>query len=160
MQPRIETLKEKKLVGKRIKMSFSDRKTYELWKSFMLGRKEIRNNIGADLYSIEVYEPHYFDNFDPDALFDELAAIEVTDFDNVPDNMEKITLPDGLYAVFLHRGPANEGIKTYRYIFGTWLPDSDFVLDHRPHFAVMGERYKNDDPDSEEEIWIPVKSKV
>ena len=160
MQPRIETLKEKKLVGKRIKMSFSDCKTYGLWNSFMPRRKEIRNTIGADLYSIEVYETNYFDNFNPDALFDELAAIEVTDFNDVPDQMEKIVLPAGLYAVFLHKGPANEGIKTYRYIFETWLPDSGFVLDHRPHFAVMGVKYKHDDPGSEEEIWIPVKSKL
>ena len=160
MQPRIETLKEKKLVGKRIKMSFSDRKTYGLWNSFMPRRKEIRNTIGADLYSIEVYEPNYFDNFNPDALFDELAAIEVTDFNDVPDQMEKIVLPGGLYAVFLHKGPANEGIKTYSYIFENWLPDSDYDLDHRPHFAVMGVKYKHDDPGSEEEIWIPVKSKL
>jgi AraC family transcriptional regulator len=30
-------------------------------------------------------------------------------------------------------------------------------LDQRPHVEVMGEKYKNNDPDSEEEIWIPIK---
>jgi AraC family transcriptional regulator len=38
-----------------------------------------------------------------------------------------------------------------------WLPDSGFELDNRPHFAVMGEKYKRDDDASEEEIWIPVR---
>jgi hypothetical protein len=31
-------------------------------------------------------------------------------------------------------------------------------LNKRPHFAKMGEKYKNEDPDSEEELWIPIKS--
>ena len=159
MQPRIEILKEKKLVGKRVKMSFNNNKTVELWRNFMPRRKEIKNNIGSELYSIEVYDPLYFDNFIAETEFDKWAAIEVADFDTVPKEMETITLPEGLYAVFLHKGPASEGQKTYQYIFGTWLPESDYLLDNRPHFAVMGEKYKNEDPNSEEELWIPIKPK-
>jgi AraC family transcriptional regulator len=100
MQPRIETLTEKKLVGKRIKMSLSDNKTGELWRIFMPRREEIKNNIGSELYSIEVYDPLYFNNFNPKTEFDKWATIEVTDFDTVPDEMETITLKGGLYAVF------------------------------------------------------------
>lgn len=157
--PRIESLTEKKLIGKRVRMSFSDNRTYELWRSFMPARKEIKNNIGSDLYSVEVYDPDFFVNFNPVRIFEKLAAIEVTDFDTVPDDMETITLPKGLYAVFLHKGAASDGPKTYQYIFGTWLPEADFILDNRPHLAIMGEKYKNEDPDSEEEIWIPVEPK-
>ena len=157
MEPRIETLPEKKIVGKRIKMSFSNNKTRELWRSFMPVRREIKNIIGSELFSIEVYEPLYFNNFNPEKEFDKWAAVEVTDFEKVPDDMDTLILPRGLYAVFIHKGAAGKGPETYRYIFGTWLPASDFLLDDRPHFAVMGEKYKNDDPDSEEEVWIPVK---
>jgi AraC family transcriptional regulator len=159
MKPRIETLTEKKLIGKRMIMSFSNNKTFELWRSFMPRRKEIKNNIGTELYSIEVYAPLYFNNFNPNAEFEKWAAIEVADFETIPNEMETITLPDGLYAVFVHKGPASTGPKTYQYIFGTWLPNSDFLLDNRPHFARMGEKYKNEDPNSEEEIWIPIKAK-
>jgi AraC family transcriptional regulator len=159
MKPRIETLTEKKLIGKRMIMSFSENKTFELWRSFMSRRKEIKNNIGTELYSIEVYAPLYFNNFNPNAEFEKWAAIEVTDLETIPNEMETITLPDGLYAVFVHKGPASTGPKTYQYIFGTWLPNSDFLLDNRPHFARMGEKYKNEDPNSEEEIWIPIKAK-
>ena len=73
--------------------------------------------------------------------------------------METYILPGGLYAVFLHKGAATTGPKTFQYIFGTWLPESDYSLDIRPHFEILGEKYKNDDPDSEEEIWIPIKPK-
>jgi len=125
----------------------------------MPGRKGIHNTAGTDLYSIEVYSPSYWDKFSPDREFEKWAAVEVTDFGSIPDDMEAIVLPEGLYAVFIHKGPASAGPQTYGYIFGTWLPGSGFVLDNRPHFALMGSKYKNDDPDSEEEIWIPIKPK-
>jgi AraC family transcriptional regulator len=159
MKPRIETLSEKKLTGKRKIMSFAENETFELWKSFMPQKKEILNVIGSDLYSVEVYPPLFFDNFNPAVEFEKWAAIEVTDFQSIPIEMETIILPPGLYAVFIHKGPASSGPKTYQYIFRTWLPGSDFILDNRPHFAVMGPKYKNNDPDSEEEIWIPVRLK-
>jgi AraC family transcriptional regulator len=41
----------------------------------------------------------------------------------------------------------------------TWLPSSDYVLDNRPHFEILGEKYKINDPESEEKIWIPVRKK-
>jgi AraC family transcriptional regulator len=159
IQPGIEILSEKKFIGKRIKMSLSMNKTRQLWQSFMPRRSEIRNSIGSEFYSLEVYDPQYFDNFDTGREFDKWAAIEVSDFDSVPDQMETLTLKSGLYAVFLYRGAASEGSELYWYIFGTWLPSSDFLLDNRPHFAVMGDKYKKEDPTSEEELWIPIRPK-
>lgn len=160
MEARIETLAEKKLVGKRIRMSFADNKTKQLWQSFMPRRTEIVGSVGTDLFSLEVYgNPLFFLNFNPLVDFDKWAAIEVGDFDNIPAEMETLILPSGLYAVFIHQGPASEGKTTYDYIFRMWLPNSDFVVDDRPHFALMGAKYKNDDPSSEEEIWIPIRPK-
>lgn len=160
MQSRIAKLTEKKLVGKRLTMCFADNKTKALWQSFMPVRKTIENSIGSSLYSVEVYPgPGFFDHFNPNADFVKWAAIEVSDFNNIPDQMETIILPTGWYAVFMHKGLASEGPKTYRYIFETWMPNSAYMLDDRPHFALMGDRYKNDDPESEEEIWIPVKQR-
>jgi AraC family transcriptional regulator len=158
MQPRIETLKEKKLAGKRLRMSFTRNQTFQLWRSFMPERKKIRNMAGPDLYSVEVYDnPLFFSNFSPAAEFEKWAAAEVTSFDDIPEGMEPLTLPQGLYAVFTHVGPASEGHKTYEQIFGSWLPASGYVVDDRPHFALMGDKYLHEDPASEEEIWIPVK---
>ena len=158
MKPRFETINRKRLIGKRMKMSLSANSTGELWQSFMNRRKEIKNSIGNDLFSMQVYDPMYFADFNPDKEFEKWAAIEVLDFDEIPYNFESCILPGGLYAVFLHKGAASTGPKTFRYIFGTWLPDSGFMLDNRPHFEVLGEKYKNEDPVSEEEIWIPVKA--
>jgi AraC family transcriptional regulator len=161
MNPVIKITIEKKLIGKRIIMSLADNKTFELWKSFMPRRKEIRNNLNTDLFSMQVYDKSYdFRNFDPEATFEKWAAIEVSDLDTVPEEMESYSLPEGLYAVFIYKGAASQGTNMFRYIFGTWLPGSDYLLDNRPHFEILGEKYKNEDPESEEEIWIPIKPKV
>jgi len=57
MEPRIETLTGKKLIGKRVVMSFSEDKTRELWQSFMPRRKDIENSIGTDLYCFKSLQP-------------------------------------------------------------------------------------------------------
>lgn len=157
MQARIETLTEKKCIGKRLTMSLVNNKTRELWQSFMPVRHEIRNSVGADLYSIQLYNPLYFTNFNPASPFEKWAALEVTDFMVIPEGMEPLVIPGGLYAVFLHIGAASTGPATFQYIFGTWLPNSPYSLDERPHFEILGKKYKNDDSSSEEEIWIPVR---
>jgi AraC family transcriptional regulator len=157
MEPRIETNKEIKVIGKKMLMSFSRNTTFELWNGFMPRRKEIQNAIGTDLYSIQIYSPLFFDNFNPNTQFEKWAAIEVTDFETIPHEMEALALPGGLYAVFLYHGAASQADQTFQYIFGTWIPNSGYSLDNRPHFEILGKKYKNEDPDSEEEIWIPIK---
>lgn len=160
MTPRIEILTEKKLIGKRLKMSLTNDRTYDLWHGFMPHRKEIKNNLSNDLFNLKVFDPSYdFQHFNPDAEFEKWAAMEVSDFENIPENMEPFVLNEGLYAVFIHKGPASEGAATFGYIFGTWLPNSEYKIDLRPHFDLLGEKYKKDDPDSEEDIWVPIKLK-
>jgi AraC family transcriptional regulator len=156
MNPRIETATEKKLVGKRMTMSYADNKTVDLWKSFMPVRHKIKNHAGTDLYSLQVYSPGFFNHFDPVAEFEKWAAIEVTDFNLIPSDMESLALPGGLYAVFLYKGDGNGAAKMFKYIFDTWLPASHYLLDDRPHFELLGAKYQNAHPDSEEEIWIPI----
>ena len=161
MDYKIETISPKKLIGKRLKMSLAENKTGALWQSFMPRRKEIDNKLNADLFSMQVYENalDYFKNFNPQTVFEKWAALEVTDFDSIPDGMESYTLSGGLYAVFSHKGDNSTANKVFEYIFATWLPESDYALDNREHFEILGEKYKNNDPDSEEEIWIPIKIK-
>jgi len=157
MEPRIETLFEKKLVGKRLTMSLADNKTSYLWQSFVSGRREIINNNTNEMISMQIYNgPVRLGDLNQE--FEKWAAIEVTDFENVPEKMDSYTLNGGLYAVFTYKGLSTDN-SVYLYIFGTWLPDSDYLLDHRPHFEILGDNYKNGDPDSEEEIWIPIKQK-
>jgi len=156
LQPRFETSTERQFAGIRLQMSFANNKTAQLWQTFMPRRGEL-HAVGTELYSIEVYPPQFFAPMNPTAVFEKWAAVEVKPTQSLPDGIETITTPAGLYAVFLYRGASSAAAQTYQYILGTWLPASDYSLDDRPHFAVMGEKYKNNDPDSEEELWFPVK---
>lgn len=157
MEPRFEELKEKIVVGKRMDMCFSDLKTYDLWHSFMPIRHLITNRVGMEMYSVEVYRRNFFEKYDENAFFQKWAAVEVADLGEVPAVFETQIIPKGLYAVFTHKGHYSKAPETYHYIFQEWLPNAAFELDDRPHFAVMGEKYSSDSPDSEEEIWIPVR---
>ena len=147
-------LSDKKFVG--IKMSLTNNKTGELWRTFMPRRREIKNNVTNDLYSLQIYEPTHFSNFNPVREFVKWALIEVENFDIIPGGMEAFILTGGQYAVFLHRGSSKDN-KIFEYIFSNWLPNSNYFLDARPHFEVLGDKYKNDDEYSEEEIWIPIR---
>lgn len=158
MQPRIEILQEKKLVGNHLTMSFTTNKTFELWSKFMPFKKEIMNSIGCDLYSVEVYPDAFFENYSPENTFEKWAAVEVNNFKSVSERFDTLLVPAGLYAVFTHIGSQAEAVKTYTSIFTEWLPKSIYQIDDRPHFAVMGKNYKKDDPNSEEEIWIPIQT--
>jgi AraC family transcriptional regulator len=93
-----------------------------------------------------VYDSNHFVDFSPSNLFERWAAVEVSSYEFIPAKMETFDLVEGLYAIF-------------DYIFEEWLPRSIYELDDRPHFEVLGENYKNNDPNSEEEIWIPIKVK-
>lgn len=158
MNPTIKMLPETKLVGIKKRMSFLNNQTGQLWKLFMPKKNKIQNNIGSELYSLEVYDSlSYFVSFNPASVFEKWAAVKVRDFKDIPEGLETINIPTGLYAVFPFRGMASEAPKMYQYIFGSWIPDSTYEIDHRPHFALMGEKYKNNDPNSEEELWIPIK---
>ena len=159
MNPRIETITEKKLVGKRMTMSYADYRIGKLWSSFMPGRSGITNKLSNDLISLVVYSPSHFAGFKLTNEFERWAAVEVVSFDNVPAKMETYTLPGGLYAIFNYIGSGTGISGFYQNIFNVWLPDSDYLLDDRAHVEVLGDKYRNNDPLSEEEIWIPVKVK-
>lgn len=159
MKPKFITLNKRKFIGKRLKTSFVENKTFKLWREFMPYRNEIKHNIGNELYLIEVYPEGFFENFNPATKFEKWAAVEVANFETVPNEMETLISPEGLYAVFVYKGKSSAAALFFQNIFQHWLPDSEFILDARPHFAVMGEKYKNDSDDSEEEIFIPVKAK-
>ena len=158
MQPRIVDLAEKKLIGLRMQMSFADYRVAELWRSFGPRRKEITNALNDDLISMVVYAPTHFLDFKPTNTFERWAAVEVAHFNHVPPGMETFDLKAGLYAVFDYKGSSADP-SIFEYIFNTWLPSSRYKLDHRPHFEVLGQNYKATDPDSEEEIWIPVRER-
>ena len=158
IQPRIENLETKKLIGQRMSMSLIQNKTGQLWGQFAPRIKAISNRTSSDKISMQVYPTNYYKNFSPTNEFEKWASVEVSNFDEVPEGMETFILDGGLYAVFDYKGSSAD-LSIFEYIFSVWIPNSKYMVDDRPHFEVLGPKYKNNDPNSEEEIWIPIREK-
>ena len=158
MTPRIITLTPKQLIGQKLEMSLVQNKTAQLWSQFVPRINEIEGKVDESKYSLQVYDSEYFRAFNPQRSFVKWALVKVHDVVNIPKGMEAFELKGGLYAVFDYKGASND-TSIFQFIYSEWLPKSEYQLDHRPHFEVLGANYKNNDPNSEEEIWIPIQLK-
>ena len=159
-QPKIKLISEKKLIGHVIDMSLTNNKTFELFSGFMPHKNKIDHTINTDIYEVMVYEQLHFKHFDINKPFKKWATVEVSKIETIPDGMKTLVLNEGWYAVFKFKGlPVAFGVLM-NYILTKWLPQSDYQLDHRPHFNVLGDSYKRNDPDSEEDVYIPIKQKA
>lgn len=159
MTPEILTIPARKLIGMRIKTSISFDDTAALWQNFMARHKEIKSNLNTGFYSMQLYADNFnIEDFNEDTQFERWAAVEVENFDSIPEGMESHILKGGKYAVFTHVGPVKTFVQSSNHIYGTWLPNSEYELDHRAHFERLGDKYYGPDhPESEEEIWVPIR---
>lgn len=162
MKPRFEDIKERKLIGMRIAATISFDDTAQLWKKFVSRQDEIKNKMDSGYYSLQVYpENMKMEDFTESTTFERWAAVEVNAYEYIPDGMEEKLLAGGKYAVFTHIGPVKTFVETSNYIYSEWLPASEYKLDARAHFERLGEKfYGPEHPESEEEIWVPVRKKL
>ena len=147
------------MIGIHDRITLQHNTTAQLWGAFGPRLAEIKDRVSPNLFAIQVYDDGVdVRTFTPETEFEMWAAVAVPDGAPVPAGMEALAIPAGRYAVFIHRGPARTfQATTSRYIFQEWLPVSGYTLDARPHFQVMAPGYRPDDPEAEEEIWVPIK---
>lgn len=154
----IKSLLPKTLAGFHLNMSLATNRTAELWRSFMPIGAQL-SPINSLKYSLECYPMGYFEQFSATTEFEKWALVEIESNQVVDPPFERFRLEGGEYAVIHYRGLGGDP-SVYQWFYSEWLPQSGYLLDQRPHFEVLDERYKNGDPTSEEEIWIPIKRKL
>ncbi len=161
-EPGITELKSLKMIGMKIITTLEENRTRELWRNFKPRVNEIVSRADKNFYSIQKYPKDIsMEKFTPQTQFFKWAAVQVLDFENIPFGMDRLIIPSGLYAKFIHKGPNHTFSKTIQYIFWQWFPGSGYVFDQRPQFEIMTEKYLGPNhPDSEEEVWIPIKPKL
>lgn len=160
LEPIFKTTPKRILVGHCLEVTLGNQQQQKLWSGFMPNRKHIQQVVSSDLYSVEVYRADVApDDINFKTVIQKWAAVEVASIDAIPENMQSLTIPEGLYTVFLYKGLPADAADFFREVYLEWFPASPYTLDHRPHFEVMGKQYQNNHPDSEEEIWIPIKLK-
>lgn len=160
MNPKIKLFKESQFIGYKSSITIKNNTSAEIWQHFMPLKKHITDVSNENLYSIQIYPDFLLtDKFTPETKFEKWACVMVERTESIPDSLSTLTIPSGQYAVFMHKGTMSDFPKTMDYIFREWLPNSNYQFDNRPQFEVMDHRYIQNSPDSEEEVWIPIKPK-
>lgn len=154
MSPNVVNFPATKLIGIHLEFTYANYRAFELWSTFMPRRNEIFNTIGTDLYNVQI-NPKNFD-FSPTTPFTKWASRPVSSIEDLPIGMQVLEIPNGLYAVFHYKGTQQEVGAFFRKIYTEWLPNSEYRIDNRPQFEILGKKYINNNPESEEDIYIPV----
>ncbi|MBU4315736.1 MAG: effector binding domain-containing protein [Proteobacteria bacterium] len=157
VEPKIITKETFKVIGMTYYGDNQKNEIQRLWENFLPEEESIKNRIHPDIgygicYPVE----------DPDntSAFEYLAAVEVSNLDEIPEGMEGRTIPAQKYAVFLHRGPVDKITETYQTIYALWQPKSGYELIKAPDFECYDERFRPDQPEiSELDIYIPIQGK-
>ena len=157
LTPEIKTLAPKKLIGIHKTISLAADETATLWKNFMTQIKSIDAYRNEAFYALQTYPDDYFTSFDPHKTFEKWAAVELKDSIKLSEGFESFAFEGGQYAIFKYQGLSTD-TRIFQYIYAEWLPKSGYKLDNRPHFELLGDKYKNNDPQSEEYIYIPIKA--
>ena len=154
-------LNEIHLAGMFTTMSLQRNTTYQLWNKFMKSYIGAGLPRDANMYSVSDYGTSIIDgSFSPALEYQKWACAEEHPELMKLAGVHTLVIPAGLYATLEHHGEARMIGNTIGKFYSQWLPDSDYVLDERLHFELMGERYLgHENPNSVEELFIPVKHK-
>ena len=157
--PTIIEIPSKQLIGFHDRLNYATYNVVPLWQKLMPIRNQIPGKIGDNLFSVQYFHEKFFVHFSPLELFDKWAGVEVEASSVVPEGAVSFTIEGGLYAVFSYKGYQSGAQEAFQYILGVWLPSSEYQLDDRKHFEILDHRYKKNDPDSEEDIYIPIRKR-
>jgi|JI10StandDraft_1071094.scaffolds.fasta_scaffold72047_7 AraC family transcriptional regulator len=159
MEIKIVNINSKKLIGKSLLMSFLNDKTGMLWGSFAPFMKDIPNRVGGGKISLQFYTDDFMSN--PNLPFTKWATVEVSDYENMPEELQKLEIEGGMYAVFHYKGNVLGAPAFFGKIFTETIPNSKYQLDNfRPHFELLpAGKYDPMDENSEEDVYISVKLK-
>lgn len=156
VQPQIKIIKEIHVAG--IRGTATLENIFSLWQRFAekldhipntypsartFGICEYQENVSATSYDMELTE---------------VIGIEVTSYSKLTADIVFKTIPAGKFAVFTHKGSLNDILKTYQYIWGTWVLLTDETIDNRDDFELYDERFMGkENENSEVDIYIPIK---
>lgn len=131
--------------------------TPQLARQFMPRVKDITARKDNYTLSLQNYKLFDFKKFNPTETFEKWIGVEVNNFNKVPNGLSTLRIDSGKYLVIDFKGSIAEFIKFWQNIHSTWLPNSEFELDNRPHFEKLPPSYNPMQEENKEEIWIPIK---
>jgi len=86
-----------------------------------------------------------------------LAGVNAKPRARVPAGMVRWKIPALTYAHFTHRGPISRLSETINYIYGAWMPRSDYRRNERgPELERYDDRFRDGGQDCELDYLVPV----
>lgn len=159
IRPRIVELDKIFVAGIRGETSTLHNILPELWNSLLEICSQIPASSDARRFGIcETDRTEVSISKDGNVTFSEIVGIEVDSFGCLPKGVDVKIIPGGRYAVFTHKGTVATLLKTYDYIWGSWVLFTKEKLDEREDFEIYDKRFLGaDNVDSQIDIYIPVK---
>lgn len=128
----------------------------QLWGRFVARIDEIPGRVGMATYGVCRTLPG---SAAESERFTYIAGVEVETLEAIPDGMTGVDMPACTYAVFAYNGGLGEELpKTMQYIFGDWLPNSDFEISG-DDFEYYDDRFNPVTGKGTFYIYLPVKPK-
>ena len=156
MEPEIIEQPAMKIVGIDNEYEDGDLSLPKLWSGFRPYKDKIPNRVGNHFFGI--YE-NYQEQEDV-TRFVYICSAQVENFEQVPEGMITRELAAHTYARFTHVGPIANLEETLKYIWGSWLPKSDYEYADKPDFELLPASFNGADPNNKMYLNIPVKRKA
>lgn len=156
MQPEIVERPEIKAIGIAGQYSQEDLGYPKLWLAFRpYAEAVVAGRVGGHFFGIH----EQYQETNEGVEFTYVCAMEVEDFDSVPEGMVTRIIPAQLYAVFTHDDDVSTIPETMKYVWGSWLPKSRYEYMERPDFELFP---KTQDPDGQHRpifLYVPIRER-
>ncbi|MFC1898319.1 GyrI-like domain-containing protein [Candidatus Cloacimonadota bacterium] len=156
MEVKIVEKEAMKIVGMKVTTTIKNNTIPQLWDKFNQVSCSIEN-IKVKNVALGVCPPVDIKDFNEEAPFDYIAGMIVENFDKVPEGMITYDIPAQKYAVIIHKGALDKLQETYNYFYSVWPKVSGQEFSGGAEFELYDERFKFGSPDSEMDIYRPVK---
>ena len=87
------------------------------------------------------------------------SGVEVIPDQQPLKGMHSVLLPEGLYACFEHQTLSQKNGHLIDYIYGIWLPSSNYERGQGFDYEIFDENYVAYDPTSVSTFYVPIKKK-
>lgn len=96
-------------------------------------------------------------NSDDAGNIDYISGVEVSDFSRIPQEWNRVRIPEQQYLVFFHGGHISSIRQVWNTILNEWLPESGHEVAEGPEFERYDKRFNPTTGEGGFEIWIPIK---
>jgi predicted transcriptional regulator YdeE len=86
------------------------------------------------------------------------ACFQVSNTQDLPEGLEVVTVPEGNYVEFIHRGPVSTLFQTCDGIYRFWLPRSGYSAGNGPMLEIYPENFKGNEENAEIRLLISINT--